>query len=126
MTALHNDVFDKGLETVDDNTEKLHICSADPGLTFSNIAAFGLGVKDPPTIAAPSDRSGGGREIVVSAITDGLVTGTGTGTYFALTDDSESKILVSQKLVTPVALTSGMTFRLTSLAIGMPDPAEAT
>jgi hypothetical protein len=126
MTALHNDVFDKGLETIDDNTENLYILSADPGLTFSNIATYGLGVKASPVIAAPSDRSGGGREVVISAITNGTVSGTGTATYFSLVDDSASKILASQKLTASIAVVVGQTFRLTELAVGIPDPAEAS
>lgn len=123
MAALHDDVFDNGLNTIDTNTENLHILSADPGLTWANIAANGLGNKATPAIAAPSDRVGGGREVVVSAITDGSVTATGTATHFALTDDSASKILVSQALESSQVVTSGNTFTLTELSVGIPDPA---
>ncbi len=123
MASLHNDVFDNGLSTIDDNCETLYICNADPGLTWANIASYGLGSKSTPAIAAPSDRAGGGREVVVAAITDGTITGTDTATHYALTDDSETKILASGALGTPQSVTSGNQFTLTEFAIGIPDPA---
>ena len=123
MAALHNDVFDNGLSSIDDNTENLHILSADPGLTWSNIATYLLGTKATPTINVPSDRSAGGREIIIDAISDGIVLGTDTATHFALTDDSEEKILVSGELAASQAVTSGNAFTLTSFTVGIPDPA---
>lgn len=123
MAALHDDVFDNGLSAIDDNTENLHILKADPGLTFANIATHLLGTKATPTIAAPSDRSGGGREVVISAITDGSVSATDTATHFALTDDSASKVLASGALSSSQSVTDGNTFTLTEFAVGIPDPA---
>lgn len=123
MASLHNDVFDNGLSTIDNNTETLHICNADPGLTWGNIATYGIGNKATPTIAAPSDRGAGGREVVISAITDGSVTSTDTASHFALTDDSETKILVSGALGGSVAVSSGNSFTLTEFSVGIPDPA---
>lgn len=121
--VLHDDVFDNGLNTLTNNTEKLYILSADPGLTWGNIATYALGNKATPTVGSPADRSGGGREVTVSAITDGSVTATGTATHFALTDDSATKILAAGNLSSPQAVTSGNTFTLTSFTVGIPDPA---
>jgi len=122
MPALHNDVFDNGLNYIDTYTEKLYILKADPGLTWSNIATHALGNKATPVIDAPSDRSGGGREVVVAAISDGTVTATETASHFALTDDSETKILASGALSASQGVTSGNVFTLTQFAIGIPDP----
>jgi len=123
MSAIHNDVFDNGLNTIDTYTETLHILSADPGLAWSNIAALGLGSKATPTVSAPSDRTGGGREVTISAITDGSTATTGTASHYALTDDSATKILASGSLASPQAVTAGNVFTLTSFTIGIPDPA---
>ena len=123
MPSLHNDVFDNGLSSIDDNTENLHLLSADPGLVWTNIAAYLLGTKATPIIAAPSDRTEGGREIVIAAITDGSVSGTDTATHFALTDDTEEKILVSGLIETSQVVTSGNVFTLTEFSVGIPDPA---
>lgn len=123
MAYLSNTVFDSGLDALDDNTENLHILSADPGLTWANIATYTLGNKATPTIAAPSDRTSGGREVVIAAITDGSVTTTGTATHYALTDDSASEILATSTLSSSLSVTSGGTFGLTEFTIGIPDPA---
>ena len=124
MAALHDDVFDNGLLAgLKTPTENLHILSADPELTWGNIATYLLGTKATPTVADPSDRSGGGREVVVAAITDGSVSATGTASHFAITDDSATKILATGALSATQGVTSGNTFTLTEFAIGIPDPA---
>lgn len=102
MAALRNAVFDNGLNHVYGNTENLYLLSDDPGLTWANIAAYALGSK-----ASPADRTAGGREVVVAAVTDGLVTGTGDATHYALTDDSEEKILVAGSLTSTLSVTDG-------------------
>ncbi len=123
MAALHNDVFDDGLNSIDQNTENLYLLSADPGLIWGNVSTYNLGSKSDPIIAAPSDRTGGGREIVISAVSDGSVTGTGTATHFALTDDSATKVLVSGTIEATQVVTAGNVFTLTEFAVGIPDPA---
>ncbi len=123
MAALSNNVFDNGLNHIDVNTEKLYILSADPGLTWSNIASYALGSKSSPAISAPADRSAGGREITISAIADGTVSTSGTATHYALTDDSATEILASAALNASQAVTTGNSFTLTAFTIGIPDPA---
>lgn len=122
MASLHDDVFDNGLSALT-NTENLYILSADPGLTWSNIASLGLGSKAAPTVGAIGDRTGGGRKRTVSAITDGSVTATGTATHYALTDDSLTKILASGPLAASQGVTNGNPFTLTAFDVGIPDPA---
>lgn len=123
MALLGNTVFDSGLNAIDANTENLYLLSADPGLTWGNIATYALGVKATPTIAAPTDRTGGGREVVVAAITDGSATATGTATHYALTDDSASETLVTSTLSSSISVTSGGTFATEDFSVGIPDPA---
>lgn len=120
---MHDDVLDAPLSYITTNTEKLHILSADPGLTWSNIAAYTLGHKTPPSFGAAGDRAGGGRKVTVTAITDGVVTGNGTASHYALTDDSLSKILATKALGSSQAVTSGNAFTLAAFDIGFPDPA---
>ena len=123
MSALANQIFDNGLNHLANNTERLYLLSADPGLTWANIAAYTLGHKISPSIASPTDRGAGGREVVVLAITDGLVTGTGDATHYALTDNSESLIFVSGALDATLSVTNGGVFAVEEFAIGIPDPA---
>lgn len=120
MAAINNSIRDNGLSSLVSNAEKFYILSADPGLTWSNIASYALGSKSAPSIASPSDRSGGGRECVVAAITDGSVTSTGTWTHWAITDDSASTILATGAISAPVSVTSGQTFATDAFAVGIP------
>lgn len=119
---LHDDVFDNGLNVIDANTENLYITSS-LITAFASLAAAKLGTKATPAIAAPADRSGGGREVVVSAITDGVVNNTGTASHYCLVDDSASKILAAGDLGATQAVTAGNTFTLGAFAVGIPDPA---
>lgn len=123
MAYLGDLVFDSGLDYIADYTENLYILSADPGLTWSNIATYSLGSQASPTIASPTDRTAGGREVVISEITTGTVTATGTATHYALTDDSATVILATSTLSASLSVTSGGTFALESFTIGIPDPA---
>ena len=119
---LHDDVFDNGLSEISAAANALHILSQQPA-SYANVATYTLGNKATPTIAAPSDRSGGGREVVVSAITNGNVTATGTATHWALIDSTTSRLLATAALGASQAVTNGNTFTLTSFAVGFPDPA---
>lgn len=123
MAALNDVVFDNGLSQLNSLTENLYILSGDPGLTWGNIATLGLGSKAGPTVSAQADRGAGGREVTISAITDGSVTATGTASHYALTDDSATLILASGALSSSQGVTNGNPFTLTELKIGIPDPA---
>jgi hypothetical protein len=121
MPSLHNDVYDDGLNTIVDNANVLHILSADPGLTYANIATYTLGNKSAPTINIPEDHTTG-RKVTVDAITDGTSTDTDDATHFALVDSVNSKILASAPLDSTIAITSGVDFTLTALYVAIPAP----
>jgi hypothetical protein len=121
MPFLPDSALDALLNDVQDIVEALHICSAEPA-TYGDVATYDLGNKQSPTMAEPSDRGGGGRESIVSAITDGNVTATGTATHWALVKDTAtSKLLAAGDLAAPQGVTSGNTFTLTQFAVGVPD-----
>jgi len=120
---LHDRVFDNGLTVLDTEADKLYITSSQATTYTEAITTYALGAKNTPTVSAPADRTGGGREVTVSAISDGSVTGTGTAGFYALVDSSNSRLLASNALDTTQSVTSGNTFTLTSFKIGFPDPA---
>lgn len=119
---LDDTVFDSGLSSLDTATCTLHITSQQV-TAFANVATYTLGNKSGISIGAPADRTGGGREVTVAAITGGSVTGTGTATHYAIVDTVNSKVLASNSLSASQAVTSGNTFSLASFTIGIPDPA---
>lgn len=120
---LHDDVFDSGLSVLDTLVENLYICSTLPTTFAEASSTYKLGTKATPTVSAPSDRTGGGRKVTVSAITDGTVSANGTAGFYALTDDSASKLLAQGDLASTQVVTSGNTFTLTAFDVGIPDPA---
>lgn len=123
MATIGNNVFDQGLNYLDANGSHLYICSQEPTTYTEASDTYALGVKAAPTIAAPSDRSGGGRECVVSAISDGTVSATGTATHYAIVYATGTELLVTGELDSSQAVTNGNPFTLTSFSVAFPDPA---
>lgn len=123
MATLNNRVFDSGLSVLDTEANKIVITSQEATTYTEANATYALGNSTSLSIAAPSDRSGGGREVVVAAITDGSVTATGTATHYAIIDTTNSRLLATSTLSASQAVTSGNSFTLASFTIGIPDPA---
>src|SRR5210317_1674337 len=123
MATLNDRIFDNGLTVLDTEATRIDICSTEPTTYAEATSTYTLGNSTSLSIGAPQDRSGGGREVVVAAITDGSVTGTGTAAYYAIVDTANSRLLATGSLSASQSVTSGNTFTLTSVTIGIPDPA---
>jgi hypothetical protein len=123
MPTLGNRVFDNGLTVLDTEANKLLITSQEASTFAEANSTYALGNTTTLSIAAPSDRSGGGREVVAAAISDGSVTGNGTATHYAVVDTVNSRLLATGSLTTSQSVASGNTFSLGSFTIGIPDPA---
>lgn len=123
MATLNDRVFDNGLTVLDIEANAVHITSQEATTFADATSTSSLGNSTSLSIGAPQNRTGGGREVVVAAITDGTVTGTGTATHYALVDTAANRLLVTGSLTASQALTNGNTFTLGSFTIGIPDPA---
>lgn len=123
MATLNDRVFDNGLTVLDTEANKILVTSQEATTYTEANATYALGNSTSLSISAPADRTGGGREVTVSAISDGTVTGTGTVTHYALVDTSNSRLLATGSLTASQAVTSGNTFTLGAFTIGIPDPA---
>jgi hypothetical protein len=121
MATLDNRVFDNGLTVLDTEANVIHITSAE-ATSFANVSTVTLGNSPSLSIGAPQDRSGGGREVIVAAITDGSATGTGTASHYAIVDTVNSRLLATSTLTASQSVTDGNTFTLSSVAVGIPDP----
>jgi len=122
MATLNNRVFDQGLSVLDLEANQIHVTSQEATSYAEAITTYTLGNSSSLSIGAPQDRTGGGREVVVAAISDGAITGTGTATHYAIVDTVNSRLLATSTLTTSQAVTNGNTFTLSSIAIGIPDP----
>jgi len=123
MALLNDRVFDNGLTVLDTEANKITITSQEVTTYTEGNATYALGNSTSLSISAPADRTGGGRKVTVSAISDGSVTATGTATHYALLDTVNSRLLAAGSLNASQAVTSGNSFTLTSFDIGIPDPA---
>ena len=123
MSTLNNRVFDNGLTVLDTEANRLDITSQEATTYAGASSTYSLGNSTSLSTAAPSDRGAGGREVVVAAISDGSVTGTGTATHYAIVDTVNSRLLATGSLTESQSVTSGNTFTLGSFTIGIPDPA---
>jgi hypothetical protein len=123
MAFLNDRVFDNGLAVLDTEANAVYITSQEATTYAQATSTYALGNSTSISISAPSDRSGGGRKVTLSAVSAGSVTGTGTVTHYALVDTTNSRLLATSTLSSSQAVTSGNTFSLSSLDIGIPDPA---
>ena len=122
MATLNDRVFDNGLSVLDTEANKIVITSQEATTYTEANATYALGDSTSLSVGAPADRAGGGREVTVAAITDGSVTGTGTATHYAIVDTANTRLLATSTLTASQAVTTGNTFTLSSVAIGIPDP----
>tara|TARA_R110000868_G_scaffold343421_1_gene604438 strand:- start:888 stop:1259 length:372 start_codon:yes stop_codon:yes gene_type:complete len=123
MATLNDRVFDNGLTVLDTEANKILVTSQEATTYTEANATYALGNSTSLSIGAPQDRSAGGREVIIAAITDGSVTGSGTVTHYAIVDTVNTRLLATGSLVATQVVTSGNTFTLSSVAIGIPDPA---
>lgn len=122
MASLGDRVFDNGLTVLDTEANKITITSQESTTYASANSTHALGSSTSLSIGAPADRSGGGREVTVAAITDGSVSATGTATHYAIVDTSNSRLLATGSLSASQSVTNGNSFTLASFKIGIPDP----
>ena len=123
MATLNDRVLDSGLSVLDTEANKIVVTSQEATTYTEANATYALGNSTSLSIGAPADRSGGGREVTVAAISDGSITGTGTATHYAIVDTVNSRLLATSTLSASQSVTSGNPFTLASFTIGIPDPA---
>lgn len=120
MSSINDDVFDNGLNQLS-NINEFHICSQEP-TTYAEVATYSLGNKPSPTIGSPADATSG-REVLLSAITDGTVTSDGTATHYALIDTVNSILYITGDINPDQAVVSGATFTFPETSIcNLQDP----
>ena len=115
-------ILDLGLQAIIDDTDILHICSAQPA-NYAGIAAVSLGNKTTPTVGALTDGTINGRKITVSAITDGVTTADGTASYAVLANAAGTQLLAVADISPAVAVLDAGTFTLTAFDLTFEDPA---
>lgn len=123
MAYINDYVFDNGLTKLDTEANRLDITSTEATSYAEATSTYTLGNKTSLDVGSPTDLSPNGRKVVVTAITDGSVTGDGTAAYWAVSDTGNSRLLATGDLSSSQGVTNGNTFTLTAFDIGIPDAA---
>ena len=110
--------MDNGISQLTGTTGTLHVCTSEPA-NFAAIAAITKGNKANITVGSPEAGTGLGRKVVISAITDGTITGVGTVTHWAY--ELGSVLLAAGTLSASAAVSSG-TFTLTAIDVSINAP----
>lgn len=118
MSYLNNRVLDLGLTTLIAETTRLTILAAAP-TDYVSATTPALGAKPGVTVVGPQNAASG-RMAVVGPISDGSVSVAGTAAFWALVDDSGSRLLASAPLSDPLPVAVGNAFTLTSFNITLP------
>ena len=122
MAYINDEVFDQGLDYADTNGTRIDICSTEPATYTAATSTNTLGNKTGLNTGATEAGAVDGRRVIVPAITDGSVTGTGTATHWALTDGT-SVLIATGALSASQGVTSGNTFTLDAISITIRDAA---
>lgn len=123
MATLADRVFDSGLTVLDTEANRIDITSQEVTTYTEAVTTYTLGNSTSLSIGAPADKSGGGRQVTVAAISDGSVTSTGTATHYSIVDTLNTRLLATGSLSSSKAVTSGDSWASASFTIGIPDPA---
>ena len=125
MPMFDDSVLDASLNAVRTGTTVMHICSAEPA-NYAGVAAVSLGTKTSPSIATPVDHTGtgGGRKVIVAAVTDGTVDLGGPGnddaTHYAFV--SADTLLAAGELASTQNVTHGNTWTTAAFDVIIRDP----
>jgi len=124
MSYLNDEVLDQGLDYFAGQTDiRVDICSQEPATYAEATTTYTLGNKTGLTAGATENGDTDGRKVVIPAITDGSVTGSGTATHYAISDVSGTALIAAGALSSSQAVTSGNTFTLGAIDITLRDPA---
>lgn len=124
MAAFLNDrVLDFGVNELTSNANRVDLCSQAPTTYAEATSTYTMGNKTAISFGSPADATSG-RKVVLTAVTGGSLTATGNVTHYAITDTSNSRLLVVQAVASsPVAVTSGDTWAFTGdVEVNIPDP----
>lgn len=118
MALIADSVLDLALQELASFGDTINICSAEPA-NFAGITGVDLG-NATVTTGSPQNGDTDGRKVVVGAISNGSVTGTGTATHWALSDGTAT-LYATGSLTASQTVTSGNTFTLDAINITIRD-----
>jgi hypothetical protein len=121
MAFFTDAVFDSGLLYVVSSVDQVHICSQQPTTYTEATNTYSLGFAS-TTLTAPTAGAPSGRSVTVPSITSTLVTASGTPTYWAVTDSTNTTLVATGPVSNPEPVTIDSYFTLGAITITIVDP----
>jgi len=116
-------VLNNGLNQLQATGTHIFICSQEPTSFAEASSTYALGNMSfgaGNAMTGPSARSPNGSKVTTVAVTNGAVTGTGNASRWAVTDNTNSRLLVDNDLAAAQAVTAGNVWSLPAFDIGIP------
>lgn len=123
MATISDYVLDAALAKLDTEADRIDITSQEATTYAEATSTYTLGNSTSLSFGAPQDGDTSGRKVTAAAIIDGVVSGSGSATHFAIVDVSASRLLATGSLTTPQSVTSGNSFTIAAFDVEIPDPA---
>lgn len=115
-------VVDNGLVTMQNEADRLYLCTAEPTTYAEASSTFAVGNKNAGMgnlLIGPVDDHNGGRKLSTVAILDGTETATATARWWAIVDSINSRLLAAGEIAARGLNGTGL-FTLPSFDIRMP------
>ena len=123
MVFLADRVLDLGLNVLDTEASRLDICNAEPANYTEATSTYTVGNKTSLSVGAPEARGGGGRKVVVAAITDGVVSSNAaSASHYGISDVGNTRLLAANSLASTQTVYTANGFTLAAFDIGIPAP----
>lgn len=122
LAFLSDNVLDEGLDYLTTNLNRLDICSQEPATYTEATSTYTLGNKTGASCGAAQNGDVSGRKVIITAVTDGTVSGTGSASHWAASYVVGVELLAAESLAAPQGVTSGNTWTLPAFDIESPDP----
>jgi hypothetical protein len=119
---LNARVLDQGLKILHDEATHIHICTSEPAdyadVLTKSLGNKNFGVNNVTSVAGAAAPNG--EKVSTTAVTDGTVTGTGTAAWWAVVDQTNTRLLADNALAATQAVTAANVFSLPSFDIRIP------
>jgi len=116
-------VLNNGLQQLQQTATHIYICSQEPADWTGATSTYALGNKNfgaGNALTGPTARSPNGSKVTTVAVTDGAITGTGNAARWAITDNTNQRLLVDNDLAAAQGVTAGNVFSLPAFDFGIP------
>ena len=119
---LTDNALDSGLDYLTTNWDRMDICSAEPSTYTEATSTFTLGNKTAHSVGAAQAGDASGRKVLVAAVTDGTVSGTGSASHWGGSYVTGTELLAANSLAGAQGVSSGNTWTTPVFDIEFPDP----